>query len=319
MLGRTDSRSRLLLLLDRLRASASLRARRPARVLAGRSQRDMLAAQAHRPDDDHRSRSRAGAATSTTGAARSSSRRPSSATGSSRRAEDLTAPQRAPDRRRADRASSSSTGRGALALRDKLASGKAYVILRPRASRRAVADRIRAAVADQRARRDLARAGADARLPAGRRRPGLDPGGAPARLRQPRGRRASTASSRPTRTTLAGAPRVVVAERDAQRPAAPRRPRSIVEPGVPGQDLRLTIDAGLQLRRRAGAARGLGRRQGQERLGRRHGPVHRRGLRRGDLSVVRRQRLPRDRDRRPGAVHRPGRLAASTSPGRCSR
>ena len=52
----------------------------------------------------------------------------------------------------------------------------------------------------------------------------------------------------------------------------------------------------------------MGRRQGQARLGRRHGPVHRRGLRDGDLSVVRRQRLQGDRRDGPVAVHRPDRV-----------
>ena len=52
----------------------------------------------------------------------------------------------------------------------------------------------------------------------------------------------------------------------------------------------------------------MGRRPGQARLGGRHGPVHRRDLRDGDLSVVRRQRLQGDRRDRPRAVHRPDRL-----------
>jgi cell division protein FtsI/penicillin-binding protein 2 len=47
--------------------------------------------------------------------------------------------------------------------------------------------------------------------------------------------------------TLAGSPRVVVADRDATgRPVLERA--SVTQPGVPGTDLRLTIDAGLQVR-----------------------------------------------------------------------
>ena len=47
-------------------------------------------------------------------------------------------------------------------------------------------------------------------------------------------------------STLAGQPRVVVAERDASNNLVPDTSQ-ILQPGVTGQDLRLTIDAGLQL------------------------------------------------------------------------
>lgn len=47
--------------------------------------------------------------------------------------------------------------------------------------------------------------------------------------------------------TLAGSPRVVIADRDATGRAVLER-AIVTQPGVPGTDLRLTIDAGLQLR-----------------------------------------------------------------------
>src|SRR5213596_2694005 len=46
--------------------------------------------------------------------------------------------------------------------------------------------------------------------------------------------------------TLAGQPRVVLAERDASNNLVPDTSQ-VLQPGVTGQDLRLTIDAGLQL------------------------------------------------------------------------
>ncbi len=58
----------------------------------------------------------------------------------------------------------------------------------------------------------------------------------------------------------------------------------------------------------AGAPGGLDRGQGQARVGRGPRSVHRRDLRRGDLPLVRRQRLPGDRRDRSVAVHRSGRV-----------
>ena len=66
-------------------------------------------------------------------------------------------------------------------------------------------------------------------------------------LRQPRRARASTASSRPTRTRSPARRGSSVAERDANGRPLLGPGRSRRGPGVPGQDLRLTIDAGLQL------------------------------------------------------------------------
>jgi cell division protein FtsI/penicillin-binding protein 2 len=47
-------------------------------------------------------------------------------------------------------------------------------------------------------------------------------------------------------STLAGSPRVIIAERDAHGRAIPET-ATVVDQGIPGQDLRTTIDAGLQL------------------------------------------------------------------------
>ena len=106
---------------------------------------------------------------------------------------------------------------------------------------------------------------------------------------------------------LAGSPRVLIAQRDASGRA--RSETSVVqEPGTLGEDMRLTIDAGLQLGPRAGAPGGLDRGRRQERVGGRDGSVHRRGLRRGHVSVVRRQRLPSDRGQSARTLHRPGRV-----------
>ena len=70
---------------------------------------------------------------------------------------------------------------------------------------------------------------------------------------------------------LAGAPRVVLAERDASgRPNLEQA--ATLEAGSPGVDLTLTIDASLQLARGARGLRGLGGGPREERLGRGHGP-----------------------------------------------
>ena len=107
--------------------------------------------------------------------------------------------------------------------------------------------------------RAVARAGAGARLPAGRRRAGLDPRGAPARLRQPRGHRpvrrraglpgdarraspgwsspsatrpASRSSTRP-RSSQTGVPGTGPPPDDRRRPPAARSSRSSSPPGSP--------------------------------------------------------------------------------------
>ena len=112
------------------------------------------------------------------------------------------------------------------------------------------------------------------------------------------------------RAVLPGRPRRAAADRP--RPARRRRP------GDPGHDRRRGRGAarrghpaddrcGAPARARGRGPRRVGRRQGEERVGRRHGSIHRRGPGRGDLSLVRRQRLPRDRRDRPDPLHRPGR------------
>ena len=110
-----------------------------------------------------------------------------------------------------------------------------------------MADRIRAGDRRQARLRPVARAGARAGLPAGRRRTGLDPRGAP-----PRASSTARASGQyGVEQSLPG---------DARRRAPGRRRRSATpaagrssttrpcrQAGAPGTDLRLTIDAGLQL------------------------------------------------------------------------
>ena len=88
----------------------------------------------------------------------------------------------------------------------------------------------------------------DARLPAGRRRPGHDARRPPARLRQPRGRGPVRRRAGYYQRLLAGEPKAVVAQRDANGQPILDDGRRSSTPGVPGADLRLTIDAGLQLR-----------------------------------------------------------------------
>ncbi len=133
--------------------------------------------------------------------------------------------------------------------------------------------------------RAVARTGTRAGLSAVRRRTGIDPRGPPPRLRQPRRRR-------PVRRRAAvpgdAGRRATGRRRRSATPAARRcsTRRSSARPGVPGTDLRLTIDAGLQLRVEQELLAAWVADRAQARLGGGHGPVHRRDLRDGDLSVV---------------------------------
>ena len=106
--------------------------------------------------------------------------------------------------------------------------------------------------------------------------------------------------------TLAGSPRIVVADRDASgRPVLERA--TVTQPGRPGHGPATDDRCRAPGPGRAGAARGLDRRQGQAGVGGRARPVHRRGLRRGDVPVVRRQRVPgRSPTSDAVAVHRSG-------------
>ena len=165
--------------------------------------------------------------------------------------------------------------------------------------------------------RDHARAGADARLSAVRRQPGLDAGRPPHGLREPRRqgpvRRRAGLPGRPGR-------------QPAHRPGGPRRERpDAARPGPgrgpgrarPGRspDHRRGPAAGG----RTGAPRRVGRRQGQERLGRRHGSVHGRDLRRGDRPRIRREQVPPDRGRRRRSASSTRSSRTSTSLGPSSR
>lgn len=130
-------------------------------------------------------------------------------------------------------------------LREKLATDQRYLVLRHGLDR-TMADRIRAAVASGRMF-------------------GLSLEAEPERVYpQPGGGRGTTLAAhllgfvnrdgvgqygveQAYQDTLGGAPRVVIADRDAAgRPVL--ETARVEQPGVPGTDLRLTIDAGLQLR-----------------------------------------------------------------------
>jgi cell division protein FtsI/penicillin-binding protein 2 len=132
----------------------------------------------------------------------------------------------------------------AAALREKLASGKGYIIL-ARDIEPATADRIRAASAD-------------------RRLTGISLEPEPTRVYPQAGGSPDSSLAahllgfvnrdgsgqygveQEYQDALAGTPRVVVAERDANGRTLTDQAR-VVDPGTPGQDVRLTIDAGLQL------------------------------------------------------------------------
>ncbi|MGZ8438876.1 MAG: peptidoglycan D,D-transpeptidase FtsI family protein, partial [Candidatus Limnocylindrales bacterium] len=133
---------------------------------------------------------------------------------------------------------------GAAALRERLASGKAYIIL-AREIEPTIADRIRAASAS-------------------RRITGISLEPEPLRIYpQDGGSPDSSLAShllgfvnrdgigqygveQSYQDVLTGTPRVVVAERDANGRSLLYQ-ATVVDTGVPGQDVRLTIDAGLQL------------------------------------------------------------------------
>ena len=132
-----------------------------------------------------------------------------------------------------------------IALREKLASDDRYLVLRHGLDR-TTADRIRAAVANGRMfalslepepERVYPQAGAgrDTSLAANLlgfvNRDGVGQYGVEQQYQE----------------TLAGSPRVVVADRDATGRAVLER-ATVSQPGVPGTDVRLTIDAGLQFR-----------------------------------------------------------------------
>ena len=182
-----------------------------------------------------------------------------------------------------------------------------------------MAERIRPAAAEERDLRDHPRIGAGAGLSAGRWRPGLD-------ARRPPARASSTARTPGQygveqfyQDTLAGSPRVLDwRDRDLSGRAMPgdrRGQAGRADRRGPAPHHRRRPPA----RRGAGAAGGLDRRQGQERVGGRDGSVHRRGLRRGDLPVVRRQPVPLHRRDGPGALHRPDRAKRLRARVRSSR
>ena len=130
------------------------------------------------------------------------------------------------------------------ALRENLASGKAYIIL-AREIEPTTADRIRAAIAD--------RSLTGISLEPEPLRIYPQTGGSPdsslaAQLLGfvNRDGKGQYGVEQAYQDSLAGSPRVVVAARDASGRSLLDQ-ASVVDPGVPGQDVRLTIDAGLQL------------------------------------------------------------------------
>ena len=296
MLGRTDSRRRLLFLLV-VFVVGSLAAARAARVLAGRPAATTSTARpSPRPRSASRSPSRRGDIYDRSGtvvlattvdrdrlvAAADQLHAPSSG---ARTGDELDPAPRA--------------RRGAAAtLRDRLASGKAVRRPRPRhragasPSGSAQAAARRAASPASRSRPEPERVypqdggGPDSTLAAHLlgfvNREGAGQYGVEQSYQDDARRRARGSCSRSATSTAGRCPDTLVVE-DAGRDRRGRPPDHRRRPPA---------------RARAGAAGGLDRRRGQERVGRRDGPVHRRDLRRGDLPLVRRQRLPADRGRR---------------------
>ena len=105
---------------------------------------------------------------------------------------------------------------------------------------------------------------------------------------------------------LAGPPRAALAERDVVgRPVTDTAAGP--EPGRGRADLRLTIDTDLQLARTGGPG-GLHCRRGGQRVGRRDGPLDRGDLRLGELSVATTRTTTGRSPPRTRSVRRPGRV-----------
>ena len=167
------------------------------------------------------------------------------------------------------------------------------------------------------ARGAAARARAGPRLPAAGRRPGHDARRPRARLRQPRRRRPVR-----HRAALPGPARGHAARRGrAEGRGRQPRARLVDGPrrGLPGPGPDAHARRLAPGRRRAGAPRGVDRRPRQAGLGRRDGPLQRRGRRLRELPLVRRQRLPGDRRDDARAVRRPDRVDGLRARARCSR
>ena len=167
-----------------------------------------------------------------------------------------------------DRAAGPRRGRRARTLRERSTEGEAVPVILARGIQPAHGG------GDPRRgpRRPASTASRSSRSRSGstrsRRRSGQHARGAPHRVRQPRRpgpvRRRAVLPGRPRRASA----EVIEADRDASgKPLAGTERRS--RPGMPGEDIRLTIDAGLQLRRRAGGHGDADRQRCEERLGRR--------------------------------------------------
>ena len=177
---------------------------------------------------------------------------------------------------------------------------------------------IRAAATPRRIEAVTLESGAGAGLSAGRRRTRIHARGPAARASSTARARASTASSSTTRT---GWP----AAADRQGPARRRPAGPIPEtggrrgPGTPGEDIRLTIDAGLQLAVEQEVLAAWIADNAKSVVRGRDGPLHRRDLRRGDATRRTTPTTTRDRERRPDAASSTRSCRTSTSRARCSR
>ena len=229
MLGRTDSRRRLSFLLLVFVVGRGRRCVARLALLAGRRARPP-GRRGARADDDHGSRPRASAATSTTGP------------GTVVLATTVERERLVADADRARRRTARGDGRRArptiLGLDDDAATatcatssrrGK-YVIL-AHGLDATVADQIRAAIADQDARRacrsSRSRCASTRRPAAARTRPSRRSSSASSTATAP----ASTASSSTTRPRSPAQPRIVVAERDASGQADRSTTRRVVQAG----------------------------------------------------------------------------------------
>ena len=202
------------------------------------------------------------------------------------------------------------------ALRDRMTGTARYVILRHGLDR-TTADRIRAAIAAKRVFGLTLEPEPERVYPQARWRTRLDARRAPDRLRQPRRRRPVR-----DRAVLPGdARRRATCRRRAARRERPADARGRDrQPGrCPGHGPPPDHRCRPPAEGRAGAPGGLGRRPRQACLGRGDGPVHRRDLRRvrhtRRTTATTTRRSPR---RIPGASSIPP-SRPSTNPGRCSR
>ena len=112
--------------------------------------------------------------------------------------------------------------------------------------------------------------------------------------------------------SLAGSPRVVIAERDANGRSLLDQ-ATVVDPGAPGQDVRLTIDAGLQLAVEQELLAAWVADKAKSVSAVVMDPYTGEVYAEATVSRVRREPLPPDRRHGSRALHRPRRRRTSTS------